>query len=200
MIASAGFGSGDRFVVGHWRKGPLGPMDDVMWATAAGERWLLAGRHDVADFVAGIYDFDRVLVTPLQVRTSTAPVGLDVHAPDLGLDVHMEAGRGWPVPVPRRRPAWFTRAVEAPIARRLLGVEPYGVSPTGVREWYQASRYRPVVRASAALDGTDLGPLRPLTPAVGFGFSEPPRRPSMVEVTTVLDRLPPNQPPRRGPR
>ena len=169
-----------------------------MLATATGERWLLAARGDVADLVAGIYDFDRVVVTPLRVRTAPAPgpaatpapVTLDLHVPGLGLEVHLVAGRGWPVPAPRRRPPWFTRAVEAPVARRLLGVEAYGVSPTGVREWYQASRWRPVVRAWASVDGADLGSLRPLRPAVGFGFSEPPRRLSLVEVTTVLDRLP----------
>jgi len=165
-------------------------MDDLMWATPAGERWLVTSTREVADFVARIYDFDRVVVTPLVVDADSGR-HLDVHAPDLGLDVHMEAGRGWPIPLPRRRPTWFTRAVEAPIARRLMGVEPYGVSPTGVREWYQASRYRPLVAARAFVDGVDLGPLGPLSPAVRFGFSEPPRRPSLVEVTTVLDGLAP---------
>ena len=79
-IASAGFASGDRFVVGHWRSGPLGPMDDLMWATADGERWLVAPTQAVADFVSSVYDFDRVVVSPLVVRggrpaasTSTPP-------------------------------------------------------------------------------------------------------------------------------
>jgi len=193
VIASAGFGSGDRFVIGHWRSGPLGPMDDLMWATATGERRLVAATDEVADFVAGIYDFDRVTVTTLVVASPVAGKGrrrLDLQAPELGLEVHMEAGRGWPVPVPRNRPAWFTRRVEAPVARRLMGVAAYGSSPTGVREWYQASRFRPLATARASLHGVDLGVLGALSPAVAFGFSEPPRRPALVEVTTVLDRLP----------
>ncbi|HVF14046.1 MAG TPA: hypothetical protein VM942_05560 [Acidimicrobiales bacterium] len=160
-------------------------MDDLMWATPGGERWLVVADDDVADFVGGIYDFDRVVVSPLQVRHQGRTLELD--APDLGLDLRMEGGRGWPIPVPRRRPPWFTRRVEAPIARRLMGVEAYGVSPTGVREWYQASRYRPVVAARASLHRADLGSLGRLEPAVRFGFSEPPRRPSLVEVTTVLE-------------
>ena len=164
-----------------------------MWATSAGERWLVASRQDVADFVGGIYGFDRVVVSPLLVGSDRRR--LDLHAPDLGLEIHVEAGRGWPVPVPRRRPTWFTRRVEAPIARRLMGVEAYGVSPTGVREWYQASRYRPLVAARASLHGADLGPMQPLEPAVGFGFSEPPRRPSLVEARTVVEA----RSPRRGP-
>jgi hypothetical protein len=42
------------------------------------------------------------------------------------------------------------------------------------------------VRGSAAVDGVDLGDLRPVDPPVRFGFSDPPRRPSMV---TVRPRL-----------
>ncbi len=143
----------------------------------------------MAGFVSAVYAFDRVLVTPLVVQADGH--GLDLHAPDLGLELHLEAGRGWPIPAPRRRPRWFTRYLEAPIARRLLHVEAYGVSPSGVREWYQASRYRPVTAARATLGGLDLGSVGPLTPPLLFGFSEPPRRPSLVEVTTRLDAPPP---------
>jgi hypothetical protein len=160
-------------------------MDDLMWATPAGERWLVAPTQAVADFVSSVYDFDRVVVSPLVVKSSGR--SLSLHVPDLGLELHLEAGRGWPIPAPSRRPRWFTRYVEAPIARRLLHVEAYGVSPSGVREWYQASRYRPVTVARAIRDGDDLGPLGPLTPPVRFGFSEPPRRPSLVEVTSHLE-------------
>ena len=157
-----------------------------MWATPAGERWLVAARQEVADFVSSVYDFDRVVVCALRVA-SDDPRRLHVEAPDLGLDIHLEAGRGWPIPAPRRRPRWVTRYVEAPVARRLLHVEAYGVSPSGWREWYQASRYRPLTSARATLDGADLGPLGPLDPPTRFGFSEPPRRPSLVEVTTRLE-------------
>jgi hypothetical protein len=173
-------------------------MDDLMWATPGGKRRLVAPTEEVADLVAGVYDFDEVVVSPLEV--DSGPRRLQFHAPDLGLELHLEAGRGWPIPAPRRRPTWFTRAVEAPLARRLLGVNAYGVSPAGVREWYQASRYRRVTSARASLAGADLGSLGPLAPPVGFGFSEPPRHPSLVEVTTVLDRLPAaRRSPRRGP-
>jgi hypothetical protein len=160
-------------------------MDDLMWATPSGERWLVAASQPVADFVSSIYHFDRVVVSRLVVEGDHRH--LHVRAPDLGLDIHLEAGRGWPIPAPRRRPRWLTRFVEAPLARRLMGVEAYGVSPTGVREWYQASRYRPLTAARASIHGADLGPMGPLDPPVGFGFSEPPRRPSLVEVTTVVE-------------
>ena len=156
-----------------------------MWATADGQRWLVAPTQAVADFVSSVYDFDRVEVSSLVVHADGH--GLDLHAPELGLELHLEAGRGWPIPAPARRPRWLTRYVEAPIARRLLHVEAYGVSPSGVREWYQASRYRPLQAARATRDGVDLGPFGPLIPPVRFGFSEPPRRPSLVDVTTRLE-------------
>ena len=34
VIGAAGFASGDRVVVGHWHRSPIGPMSDVMWAIA----------------------------------------------------------------------------------------------------------------------------------------------------------------------
>ena len=81
---------------------------------------------------------------------------------------------------------WVTRYVHGPVARLLLGVRTYGTSPTGGEEGYRATTYRRVVAASGALDGVDLGTVAPVVPAVGFGFSEPPRRPSMVATRPLL--------------
>ena len=189
----------------------MGAVTDLMWARPTGERRLVAPTPEVAAFVSAVYRFDGVDVTPLEASlcVPATQAGLDgwhlrVAAPDLGLELSLHAGRGWRIPFPR--PPWFTRWVEAPLARRLLGVRAYGVSPTGVREWYRADAYRPVVAGTASVGGQDLGPMGPLDPPVGFGFSEPPRRPSMVSVRPLLeDRsgslgavLPP--PARRGPR
>ena len=182
VIASAGFASGHRVVVGHWDDSPLGPMTDVMWARPGGERVLLVDRPAAAQFITAVYRFDRVEVVPVTAgfdgRRLVVVAG--------GLELWMEAGRGWRLPLGDRRPAWFTRWVEAAVARPLLGVRTYGVSPTGVREWYRADEYRRVVGARAELSGHDLGRLRPVEPAVGFGFSEPPRRPSIVRVRPLL--------------
>jgi hypothetical protein len=67
-----------------------------------------------------------------------------------------------------------------------MGVETYGVSPTGVEEWYQATAWRPVVSAHAVVAGEDLGALSPVDPPCRFGFSEPPRRPSLTQVRPLL--------------
>jgi hypothetical protein len=106
-----------------------------------------------------------------------------------GLLLELRAGPGWRLPFARLRTPWVTRWVEGPVARAALGVRTYGRSPSsGVREWYRADEYRPVVTASAFVDGGDCGGLVPFSadaPA-GFGFSEPPRRPSMVRVRPLL--------------
>lgn len=181
-ICSAGFASGDRVVVGHWEESPLGPLTDVMWARPDGERRLLVPTPEAAALVTAVYEFDRTVVVPVEARFDGRH--LDVHAGLLR--VSMWGHRGWPVPLGRGRPAWVTRWLEGPVAAGLLGVRTYGVSSTGVHEWYRADEYRPVATARASVDGADLGPLRPLRPPVRFGFSEPPRRPSIVRVRPLL--------------
>jgi hypothetical protein len=117
------------------------------------------------------------------------PTALDLTAggPDgdgPALTLHLRTGRR-ALRLPPR-PLWFTRWVERPGAWTLMGVRTWGTSPTGVQEWYQARACRFVTEASALLDGTDLGPRASLRPACGFGFSESPARPSIVEVRPTL--------------
>jgi hypothetical protein len=155
-----------------------------MWARPDGRRVLVAATEEGAAYVSSVYGFDEVVVGPLHV--TLAGRSLDLDAPGLGLEIHLRAGRAVPLPWPR--PAWFTRWVEAPIARRLLGVRVYGMSPSGVQEWYRAVSFRRVVGGWASIDGRDLGRLGPVDPPAGFGFSEPPRFPSMVGVHPLLER------------
>ena len=182
MIISAGFASGDRFMVGHWASSPLGPLDDVMWGRPDGERVLLAASAREADFITAVYRFDRVEVVPVAVASADGTFVLEAG----DVELRARAGRGWRLPL-RRRPAWFTRWVEGPVARATMGVRTFGTSPTGVREWYQAERSRPLVEASASLDGRDLGPLVRRWDPVRVGFTEPPRRPSWVDVRPLLE-------------
>ena len=156
-------------------------MVDLMWALPDGRRRLVAPTQRVADFVSALYRFDEVVVTSFAAAVSGRT--LVAAAPELGLALEVRAGRGWPLPP---APAWVTRYVAAPLAWRLLRVRTYGVTPTGVREWYRARWYRPVVEGRASVEGRDLGRLGPIDPPVGFGFSEPPRRPSMVWVRPLL--------------
>lgn len=180
-ISSAGFASGDRFVVGHWPISPVGPMGDVMWGTPEGRRILLAPSDAVADFVTSIYDFDEIRIGPL----TTASDGRVTTAQGFGLDLRLVGGRKVPIPFPR--PLSVTRFVEAPIARALMGVETFGTSNRGATEWYQSRGWRWVEDGHAVLDGQDLGAPGAVEPPLSVGFSEPPSRPSVVDVHVTID-------------
>ena len=181
VIASAGFASGDRFVCGLWRASPVGVLHDVMWARPSGERILLVASEAGRDFVTSVYEFDGVEVVEFTVA-DVGPSAVDLRAGEIR--IVLSGGRSVPIPGPR--PLWVTRWIEGPIARTTMGVRTYGVSPTGVQEWYRARSFRRVVSGRASIADTDLGPLRSIDPRCGFGFSEPPRRPSIVEVRPHL--------------
>jgi len=169
-------------MVGHWASSPIGPLDDVMWGRPAGERVLLASSGAEAGFIPAVYRFDRVEVVTVRARSGDGV--LELAAGDL--ELRARAGPGWRLPL-QRRPAWFTRWVEGPVALATMGVRTYGTSPTGVREWYQAERSRPLVEAQARLQGRDLGALVARWDPVRVGFTEPPRRPSWVDVRPLLE-------------
>ncbi|MGI8683998.1 MAG: hypothetical protein ACR2MO_02660 [Acidimicrobiales bacterium] len=169
-------------MVGSWAASPIGCFTDVFWASPGGERVLLVGTERAAGFVAAVYGFDRVEVVPMHaIQQATS---LDVEAGPLRL--HLEAGPGWRIPLAVLRPPAVTRWVEGPLARVLLRVRTFGVSPSGVREWYVADEYRRVTAAEASIDGRDLGPLDRRWTTAGFGFSEPPKAPAMVRVRPQL--------------
>lgn len=182
VVSSAGFASGDRFVVGHWLRSPIGPFTDVMWASPRGERVLLVPSDRALRFVSAIYTFDRAEIAGATATVTSASLEVCV------ADIHVELRAGGPRPIPFSRVPGVTRWVQAPIAWRTMGVRTYGLSPTGVREWYRADAYRRVVEGTARVDGCDLGGLaRRIDPPVHFGFSEPPRRPSMVWIRPMLE-------------
>lgn len=181
-IASAGFSSGHRFVVGHWEQSPIGPLDDVMWAGPDGVRVLLVDRPEAVDLITAVYCFDVVEVVSLSCRMDDARLLVTVG----GLRITMDGGRPWRIPLAGLRGRVELRPVEQLLARGLLGVRTWGVSPTGVWEWYRAEEYRRVVAAEAHLEGRDLGRVRRFHEPAGFGFSEPPRQPSMVRVRPLL--------------
>jgi len=151
-----------------------------MWATPDGERVLFVAGDEARRFVSAVYRFDRCVIGPL--RVDRQPRALWVTIADRAVAVTT----GQPRPILGPRPRFVTRYVEAPLARRLMGVEPYGVSPTGVREWYQARSWAPLVSAVATIEGTALGAMTSVDPPCRFGFSEPPRRPSLTEVRPKL--------------
>lgn len=179
-IAGVGFGSGDRVVVGHWDHSPIGPFVDLMWATPEDERILVVPDERVGHFVRAVYEFDSVEVA---VGMGAAWDGRTLAVWAGARRVALRVGPGLPFPP---RPRWVTRWIEPPLARLLTGSRTFGVSPSGVREWYPAQRVHLVRAAEAAIDDRDLGPFAAPLPAVRFGFSEPPRVAALTEVAPVL--------------
>lgn len=181
-ITAVGTATGDRIVVGAWNRSPLGRIVDVMWALPDGTRRLLAPERRILDYVGGIYDFEDHDV--VDVMWQATPRRLELTAGPIRLAVRASGGGRVPVP----RPWWFTRWVEGPIARRVMGVETHGTSPRGAEEWYQARAWRWIQSGQVEIDGRDVGPIAAPTPALGVGFSEPPPRPSITDVRVRVRR------------
>lgn len=188
-IAGLGTSSGTRIVLGHWQRTPFGPFSDVMLENADGERLLLAPNRETADFISGTYTFDAVRVVPVKVKVTGDT--WTVAAPPL--DLRFVVGRRGilgqllrAVPAPlARRPAW-SALTDYPARVLLDGVRTRGSAGAGRTEWYGAQDLRHLRSASASFEGTDLGPMVPLSPPVRFGFGSAPHRPALTRVTTTV--------------
>ena len=147
-----------------------------MWGTPDGEKILVAGNEQVADFVSAIYDFDRIQIENLH----TSSDGKRTEAKAHNLEIEILGGLvGGILPA---RPLAFTKYIENPFANLLMGVKTYGTSSRGVEEWYQAKRWRWVKDGSVKLNGVNLESRSKFTEPIRVGFSEPPRKSAIVEI------------------
>lgn len=181
-ISSVAFASGDQFVVGCWPQSPIGPFSDIMWLDAEDRRTLITASETAAEFITDIYSFDKVQVESLETECD----GAAMEARTADLHIRLSGGRSTKIPF--TRPLAFTRYIEAPVARRLMGVEVYGLSPTGVREWYQATGWRWVRSAVAFREEQELGELAEFNRPMNVGFSNPPKRSALVSLQVTIDR------------
>ena len=190
-IAGIGSTSGVRVVVGRWDDSPWGPFADLMVEDATGHRVLVAPDERSRDFVAATYDFDEHVISPVAVLDT--PTGWRVASDPLTLDLAIGGptvlGRVLAV-VPDRlatAPAFCT--LTDPFARVVLrGVRTRGTAGRDRREWYGATSVRSVTAMSGRWRGSDLGTLAPVDPPCRFGFSSTPRRPSVTDVVTTVER------------
>lgn len=195
VVASVGFASGDRMMVGHWWMSPLGAFSDVMWVTPDDLRILYAPDERVARFVTSIYRFERTEVMSFRTEGDAKHLRVEFGDESFGDESFGDENFGgrtvevtsrFVAPIPFGRPLWFTRWVEGPIARSITGVKTYGVTRTGVRVWYQAEVYRRIRTAAASVGGESLGPWGRPKPELAVGITEPPHRASVVNLRVRL--------------
>ncbi|MDO5628043.1 MAG: hypothetical protein Q4G43_06960 [Mobilicoccus sp.] len=193
LIAGMGTAEGTRIVVGHWPRSPLGEFTDVMVERSDGHRLLLAPNAEVAEFVTATYTFDELTETPVTCEITRSPQGpstlWSVAAGPLSLRF-TTGGRtalGWllsAIPTPIATAPAFCRLTDYPA--RVVGLRTAGTAGNDRREYYGAHDVHDVTSLVASWDGVDLGPLRPVTPPVRFGFGSTPARPSVTAVRTTI--------------
>ena len=198
-IAGVGTTSGVRVVVGRWTDTPApafagAPFADAMVETAAGHRVLLAPNQAVVDLLTATYNFDETRIEPFRVEET--PTGWEVRSTSLTLDVGFgrRSGLGRLLNVEPTRlatsPAWCT--LTDPVARLVMrGVRTRGTAGHGRREWYGATDAHHILSVTGSFDGEPLGDLAPVDPPTRFGFSAPPRRPTVTTVVTTIEESDP---------
>lgn len=192
-IAGIGSQSGLRAVVGIWDESPYGAFADAMVELPSGRRLLVAPTKEIADFIQATYSFDQVLLAPVSTHGGTAGGGeiLSVDAGPLRISARIgrRTGQGRFLSlVPRAlavHPTWL--ALISPLAGVLSpGVRTAGTAAPGRREFYGVTGLRSIESASILWEGHDAGPLAEIVPAVRFGFSSVPARPTLATVQTTI--------------
>lgn len=187
-ICGVGTAEGTRIVIGRWPSSPFGPFADAMVERSDGRRVLIAPPGPVAPFVSAVYGFDEIVTADVTVVRRDAELRFAAGPLDLRVAIGGRDPLGWllrmvPGPVAASR-AWATMI--DPLARTVLdGVRTRGRT-SGGREYYGALDRHRVTGIDANWDGDDLGELRDVSPAVRFGFSSTPAKPSIVRVVTTV--------------
>ncbi len=191
-ICGIGSAGGVRVVIGRWPVSPFGPVADAMVEDAAGRRTFVAADAALAAYVTSIYSFDDVVVAAIDCARSAGRL----HFRGGPLHVDVAIGRrdplGWMLRAVPRRVAVHARWLSFTdvVARHVLrGVRTIGETPGG-RELYAATDRHRVTAIRGSWHGADLGALGDVEPPVRFGFSSTPRRPSIVAITTLVERTP----------
>lgn len=180
-ITSTGFSTGDRIVIGDWRKSPLGSFTNVMWAKPDGTRILLSPSEMHADYVSELYSFEDVKVVEISVEREKRGVSIEGG----GLSIKIEWGV--PFPIPFWRPLWFIASFEALFGRILFGTKTHGMTRNGRREWYSVRSLSRILKAEANFEGRALGEKKEFEIDACFGFSEPPSMPASVTVKSYIE-------------
>ena len=179
-ITSSGFESGDRIVVGIWNKSPFGKFSDIMWSNAEGKNILIAPTKEIGDYISSMYSFDEILISNIELIETEDRFEIITDY----ICCNFSWSRGFRIPF--RRPLWFISTIENLFAKLIFGTKTSGVTNDKKREWYCINKISKVKIASASLSGKSFGQKTKFHPKAKFGFSEPPKKPTSVLVTTII--------------
>lgn len=179
-ITSSGFESGDRIVVGTWKHSPFGEFSDIMWSKPNGRNILIAPTEEIGNYISLMYSFDEVLISKIELieKKNSFEIKTDY------ISCNFSWSRG--IRIPFRRPLWFISSFENIFAKFIFGTKTSGITNDGKREWYCINKISNVKIANASLSGKNLGQKTKFHPKAKFGFSEPPKKPTSVLVTTII--------------
>lgn len=167
-------------VIGDWHNSPFGEFTNVMLAKPDGTRILFAPSKEHADYVSSLYSFEEVRVIPINVERGTNKI--KVEADDLVVNMEWIGGIILPFP----RPRWFIAKIENLFAGFIFGTKTYGITNNGRKEWYCVKKISKIRCATAELGEENLGEMSDFQINACFGFSEPPRKPSSIRVTSMI--------------
>jgi hypothetical protein len=181
-ISASAFSSGERLVIGDWHHSPLGKFTNIMWARPDGKRILISPSTKCADYVSKIYSFEEVIVTPLKIKRDKKKIEIKTE----DLLIYLEWS--WSLHIPIKRPRWFISSVEYFFANLLFGTKTYGKTNDNRKEWYMIKSISWIKNASFRYRNESFGKLTKLSEPIGFGFSDPPTRPSSVRVISMIEK------------
>lgn len=172
-----------------WQDSAFGPFSDVMVQEPSGHRILLAPTPHVAEFIAATYSFDEVRVVEVCARLADGTLNVDAGPLEIKAVTGSRTFLGSALrSLPRRlavHPRWLA-AVNPLAALAAPGARTYGTAGSGRTEFYGVSDLHHVTAAVVSWEGGDAGVLAPIRPAVTFGFSSVPPRPSVARVRTTV--------------
>ena len=181
-ITSSSFSSGERIVIGDWVDSPLGSFTNIMWARADGKRILISPSPECASYVSNLYSFEEVIISPLNVKRKKK--NIEIESKNLSIFIEW----GWSFPIPFNRPRWFISNFEYFFANLFFGTKTHGKTKDNRKEWYMVRSISRVRHASAKYKGKSFGSIAKISSPINFGFSDPPKNPSSVRVTSMIEK------------
>ena len=181
-ITSCGFSSGDRLVIGSWKKSPFGEFSDIMWAKSDGTKVLIAPNKEIGDYISSMYNFDTIKIEEINLEETHNMMKLDAKE----INCHFEWNNGIPFII-KKRPLWFVASIEYLFGWLIFGTKTHGKTKDGKKEWYVVDRLSKLTKANVNIENKDLGNYTNFYPKANFGFSDPPKMPSSVLVRSHIE-------------